>query len=346
MPRTGDHCWLGHSSEAESAPVTPSERAPTPPATGQYREHRRGLVQWMANKANRFGLKTLTIHCAANYLDRAAPCIVLQQLLPPSKFHALAAACLLIAAKFEERPDMVPYISEIVGEERQHFLVASEISQLELLVVKTLDWRLYCDTYLHILDWHKSQGVLEESDTINEMAVSDKMRTKLLKYVNFFADMLVLDPDFCGCPKTIASAAIIATARLTVRVEPVWPAALADKTGFSAEDLAPCVQQMVGAFCRDWPDAAPHHLRNVDARITVLHPHTAAEPAVGEHEHRDFADENANRNLMDLGSPRKADVTWEGDSLCSNAATDEADGNHHGSVGECNDSSENCMLED
>jgi hypothetical protein len=50
----------------------PRERAPTPMPTGPYRDKRRGLVLWIANKANRFSLKTMTIHYAANYLDRCA----------------------------------------------------------------------------------------------------------------------------------------------------------------------------------------------------------------------------------------------------------------------------------
>jgi len=393
MRVTRDHCWLGHACDAESALVTPAERAPTPPATGPYRELRRGLVQWMASKANRFGLKTLTIHYAANYLDRCLPrplraspgaraaralarepcapcdaalwgctrilngarrpshCRVMPHIrLAPGKYHALAAACLLIAAKFEERPDNVPYISEIVNDMNDAYdLAASDVSQLELLVVKTLDWRLFCTTYLHFLDFHKCQGVLDETDKIYDMAVTDKMRTKLLKYINFFADMLVLDADFCGFPKTIASAAIIATARWTVGVEPVWPAALAEKTGFSAEEIAPCVQQIVVSFCRDWPDAAPQHLRNADqspkaVRITVSHP--PPERAVGVNENTEFADENANHNVMCLESPRKVDVTWEGDSLCSNAPTEEAVDGHNNdvSVGDCNHGE--IMLED
>ena len=50
----------------------PRERAPTPMPTGPYRDKRRGLVLWVANKANRFSLKTMTIHYATNYLDRCA----------------------------------------------------------------------------------------------------------------------------------------------------------------------------------------------------------------------------------------------------------------------------------
>ena len=59
----------GHTSDrAENSPAL---RAPIP--TGVYRERRHGLVLWIANKANRFSLKNLTIHYASNYLDRWVP---------------------------------------------------------------------------------------------------------------------------------------------------------------------------------------------------------------------------------------------------------------------------------
>jgi hypothetical protein len=112
---------------------------------------------------------------------------------PTAKFHTLAAACLLIAAKFEERPDMVPFISEFVHEERHHVLEARDIAQFEILILKTLDWHLHCSTYLHYLDMHKSLGLVSSSDMVEDLPVSEKSRVKLMKYLTFFADMLLLD---------------------------------------------------------------------------------------------------------------------------------------------------------
>ena len=60
-----------HANDAEyNAAVCNRTRPDAQVPNGTYREHRRGLVMWIANKANRFTLKTLTIHYATNYLDR------------------------------------------------------------------------------------------------------------------------------------------------------------------------------------------------------------------------------------------------------------------------------------
>jgi hypothetical protein len=64
-----------HACDADFEPTMchrSGPRAPGPVPEGPYREHRRGLVMWIANKANRFQLKTITIHYATNYLDRCA----------------------------------------------------------------------------------------------------------------------------------------------------------------------------------------------------------------------------------------------------------------------------------
>lgn len=330
-------------------------RAQGPVPTGSYREHRRGFVMWIANKANRFSLKTITIHYATNYLDRCfpicsvllvwtsieQPALVLLNMesdsfiddvftqghafvafasrkvsrprcrLPPHRseirgqfeppppvlnpaqatvVHPAFPAFLCLSPKGfacadrqlfpQERPDMVPYISELVQEERQqsqHHLEASEIAQFEVLVLKILDWRLHCSTYIHYLDLHKSQGNVCEGDMIEDVAVTEKTRSKLMKYLTFFADMLLLDADFCSFPMPISAAAIVATGRLTMRIEPMWPQSLAATTGLSVPDIADCVNQMVVAFCRDWPDAAPVHLRKADQTpkffvLTTCHP--------------------------------------------------------------------------
>jgi hypothetical protein len=221
----------------------------------------------------------------------------------------------------QERPDMVPFISELVQEERQqshHPLEASEIAQFEVLVLKLLDWRLHCSTYIHYLDLHKSQGIVCEGDMIEEVAVTEKTRSKLMKYLTFFADMLLLDAEFCNFPMPISSAAIVATGRLTMRIEPMWPHSLVATTGFSAADIADCVNQMVAAFCRDWPDAAPIHLRNTDHTpkffvLTTCHP--GKEPVLECMETLELQDMCHEHTVVEEARVRATDVPQSTDNI-------------------------------
>jgi hypothetical protein len=165
----------------------------------------------------------------------------------------------------QERPDMVPFISEIVQgeEEHEHRLEANDISHFELVILRVLDWRLKCLTYLHFLDFQKSQNIVNANDRVDGLTVTDKVRSKLIKYVDFYADMLLLDPDFHVFPLQLASASMVAAARITMRLSPVWPESLEADTGFSAHMLAPCVNQIITIFCRDWSESAPHVLHEL-----------------------------------------------------------------------------------
>lgn len=256
---------------------------------------------------------------------------------------------------------MVPFISEVVQEERQYHLEASDIRQFELHILKILDWRLHCKTHLHFLDMQKSQGVVSAGDRIDGLSVAEKARSKLIKYIYFFADMVLLDADLCYFAKTLSCAAIIATARLTVRMEVIWPQALAEETGFTAKDISACVDTMVSAFCRDWPDAAPDHLRNADKTPKVFNIGATSPPVADDagvyllcSEQLDAskalsmgrngycaAGENEDGNSMMVDSPRyatprhsgmqsaqkrdKGTPLIEADSWCSSATTEIAD---------------------
>jgi hypothetical protein len=226
---------------------------------------------------------------------------------------------------------MVPFISEVVQGEMEGQLEAGEIAQFELLILKLLDWHLHCTTHLHFLDWHKSTGVIAGGDSVDALPILDKVRVKLMKYIYFFADMLLLDSDFCAYPKKLSSAAIIATARLTQHVEPIWPEHLAIKTGFSADDLTTCVNHMVHAFCRDWPDAAPDHLRNADRspRSVII----TVSPPCEELDNADtpgaiMRDAQGDAIIEDAAQPSDAGRCprfEEGDSIVSSAATEDGD---------------------
>lgn len=76
--------------------VVPPDRCPTELPSSPYRDERRALVLWIANKANRFRLKTLTIHYAANYLDRCDCCSLLPVVILTTSLclsHLAACRC-------------------------------------------------------------------------------------------------------------------------------------------------------------------------------------------------------------------------------------------------------------
>mmetsp|Transcript_9806 Transcript_9806/g.19062 ORF Transcript_9806/g.19062 Transcript_9806/m.19062 type:complete len:307 (+) Transcript_9806:290-1210(+) len=219
-------------------------------AAGWYLHCRKRLVNWVANVCNRFSLKPLTVHVAVQHMDRV---LLLSEPEPQLKRFALAA--IMLAAKMEESPDAVPIVSEL--QQVDAGFTSNHLQEMELKIMKFLDWRLQSCTYLHFLNIHINQGVLSSMDMLDGRQVEPKEESYLIKYIFFFADICVLEADFLCLGPGLTSAAIIAAARHTVGVEPVWPADLNIKTGHSANEIRDSVARVMDIFCRDFPASVP-----------------------------------------------------------------------------------------
>jgi len=215
-----------------------------------YLQCRKRLVNWVANVCTRFSLKPLTVHVAVQHMDRV---LLLSE--PESQLKRFALAAIMLAAKMEESPDAVPIVSEL--QQVDPGFTANDLQDMELKIMKTLDWRLQSCTYLHFLNIHINQGVLSSMDLLDGRQVQPKEESYLIKYIFFFADICVLEADFLCLGSGLTSAAIIAAARHTVGVDPVWPVDLMVKTGHSANEIRDSVVRVMAIFCRDFPASVP-----------------------------------------------------------------------------------------
>ncbi len=66
-----------------------------------YCQIRRSLVNWVADVCKDLHLKPMTVHCATCFMDRSMHKSHLSQQYRLAKYHAFAAAAVLIAAKLE-----------------------------------------------------------------------------------------------------------------------------------------------------------------------------------------------------------------------------------------------------
>lgn len=100
-----------------------------------YIEGRHGLVDWMIQVCNLFGLMPTTLHTAVRHLDWSMS----KGKMPRNVWQLCAVACVLIAAKCEEKAMMVPRLSQV-----QHVCGgaynADVVSQMEVMVLEKLKW--------------------------------------------------------------------------------------------------------------------------------------------------------------------------------------------------------------
>ena len=221
-------------------------------------------------------LSPTTLHTSVNYLDR----ILATAAVPQARVLEVAAACLLIAGKFEEMNSTTPFISDVVRAadcvaaarlDRTGSAAASgptcwssvetgtlspeALSRAEMLVLQHLKWRMRVASRLHFLSLYRDLGLTLPSDAIDARALIPADKTFVGTYAKFFCDLAVQDPALIHHPNSVAAAAAVAAARDVAGVTPVWPAALAGQlcqTMGQEEALAACYQQMCATFRRDF----------------------------------------------------------------------------------------------
>eukprot|EP00961_Rhodomonas_salina_P191496 2584319-Rhodomonas_salina.1 len=171
------------------------------------------------------------------------------------RYTFFSSGCIL-----QEHADRVPLISELVDSQSTKVL-PKDVSQAEIQILLSLGWRTSACTCLHFLDIHLSQGVCSQGDPSSRRIITPKDQQSLVKYLYFFADLCLLEAEFSLYSTALTSAAIIAAARETVRIDPIWTKQLQTATGFCLGELTPCLDLIKSEFCRTWPDSAPDHLQ-------------------------------------------------------------------------------------
>jgi hypothetical protein len=219
----------------------------------------------------------------------------------------------------------VPYISELL---KRHpgMLSAGDISAAEITLLQAMSWRACAVTFLNFLGVHFNQGVVIPGDQmeLEELGCPHAHLPRLLKFAYFFADACLLETRFCAYSKAHGAAAIIAAARYTLQVVPIWPPRLAESTGFGAEAITAPVHLILETFSRDWPDDCPPHLTaNLTPCISTAPPRTPprAPPAEAVSPETVRATRTTRRSARRggaaslAGSPRKRETSEDAMSL-------------------------------
>ena len=112
------------------------------------------LVDWICECSSHFRLALTTAHVAVGLMDKALPLIDVRK----DRSQLVALACLIVAAKYEEREEDVPPLPKIVGyiENRQGGRVvaqyeAKRVYNMEVLVLTTLNFCCTVPTALHFV---------------------------------------------------------------------------------------------------------------------------------------------------------------------------------------------------
>jgi hypothetical protein len=217
--------------------------------SAEFKERRRILVEWMFG-AGRGELQLLpvTLHLAVAYLDSAVTKLG-DQVVKPARLQLLAVACILTAAKMEEKEERVPLVYEL-NQLCQSGYTAQLIVKMESLLLSLLEWNLSLVTPRHFLELYQSAGAFEVhhdeclcSSPIPAYKIATTQRSQR-EYAKLFVDLCLYDHNFVNYRPSVVAAAALVAARRYLKITPLWPHRLAKATKWDYEGLSQCAEQI------------------------------------------------------------------------------------------------------
>lgn len=128
------------------------------------------LIDWIFEVGEKFQQSNLIIHIAIAYLERAyqlglqkAPASSLD-----SHLRTLALTCLLLAAKYDELDDKIPFINDMARVVKSIVSVKQQdVLKLETKILFAFGWDLMIITPLHFVYSVAAQGfIFEATDSV------------------------------------------------------------------------------------------------------------------------------------------------------------------------------------
>lgn len=190
------------------------------------------LVDWLVEVGEEYKLQTETLHLAVNYIDRFLSYMAVQR----SKLQLVGAACMFIAAKYEEiyPPDVSEfvYITDDTYNKRQ-------VLRMEHLVLKVLNF------YLSVPSTH-----LFISKIIESAPQGYPNKGKLESLANYLCELALVDGQtFLKYSPSQLAAACVAMARHTLDLS-AWPEHLSIRTGYTLDELKECFVGLHNVFTK------------------------------------------------------------------------------------------------
>eukprot|EP00823_Brevimastigomonas_motovehiculus_P004215 TRINITY_DN271_c1_g2_i1.p1 TRINITY_DN271_c1_g2~~TRINITY_DN271_c1_g2_i1.p1 ORF type:complete len:524 (-),score=173.15 TRINITY_DN271_c1_g2_i1:627-2198(-) len=218
----------------------------------QYLKYRRVIVDWMSQVGEEYKLTPQTIHMSVNYLDR----ILSRTPVPKTTLQLLSMCCILVAAKHEELEDKVPTLDDL-NECASNAYTTDSIKQMEVQVLSALSWRLSDITIAHFLDFYLHQGIVFTDDLMDGKLVDERAVHYVKKYSDFFSELCLQAHEFTQYLPSILAAAIIASSRRAVHIDPIWTTHLQQLTRYTAHDIFACYKHLYGYYEQNFPCSPP-----------------------------------------------------------------------------------------
>jgi len=186
------------------------------------------LIDWLVEVSQEYKLKEQTLYLTINYIDRFLSFMSVQR----SKLQLVGAACMLVAAKFEEI--YPPEVKEFVYITDDTY-TAKQVLKMEHLILKTLSFDLSVPTCRDFITRY--------------LVAADAPLESQQQYLSeFLCELTVIDFELSVkyLPSMIAAASIL-VANIVLNI-PTWSKTLEHYTEFKIEELCQCAKDICALY--------------------------------------------------------------------------------------------------
>ena len=230
------------------------------------------LVDWLVEVIEEYRLMPETLYLAVQYIDRYLSMYPISR----GKLQLLGCAAMLVASKFEEI--FAPSIEEFVYISDNTYS-REQILEMERVLLQRLEYRLKGAT----VKTYMARFLFASG------ARRGGMETNLVKYL---AEMTLPEYRFIKYRPSEICAAVVLCARRTLGVTEEWTHVLEHYTGYTAEQLMPCVHDLAQTH-RDSQRVHLQAIREKYSRSPYSHVARAVPPLPMELEDGITAEEGA-----------------------------------------------------
>jgi cyclin A len=186
------------------------------------------LIDWLVEVAQEYKLKEQTLYLTINYIDRFLSFMSVQR----SKLQLVGAACMLVAAKFEEI--YPPEVKEFVYITDDTY-TAKQVLKMEHLILKTLSFDLSVPTCRDFITRY--------------LVAADAPPESRQQYLSeYLCELTVIDFELSVkyTPSMLAAASIL-VANIMLSI-PTWSRQMEHYTEFKIDELCQCAKDICAIY--------------------------------------------------------------------------------------------------
>lgn len=200
---------------------------------------RRAIVQFIYGLGETFSLSEDTVFTAVAYFDRFSDSVD----IPLPGLNLAAMACMLLAAKWEEREEDAPLLSHLTRVCGERYSVR-ELQLMEMVILDFMGWSLTTVVPTSYLPYY-ARSSMAPTDAVRFVVPSlQALEALVADRALYILSYAFLDFTMLRFPPSVLAASAVITARSILGITPSWAPSLLAASGFAEQDLMECVQRL------------------------------------------------------------------------------------------------------